>query len=36
MLEFIFSSIWHFLGACILLGIVFDGLTNIITAIKGN
>jgi hypothetical protein len=28
-LEFIFQSIWHFLGTSILLGIIFNGIGSI-------
>lgn len=33
-LRFVFSSFWTFLGTVVLLGIAFDGTTNIIKALR--
>ena len=35
ILQFIFSSLWHFLGTVVLLGVVFDGLTSVVQALRG-
>lgn len=35
MLEFIFTDIWHFWGACLLLAILGDVVCDVIKAIKG-
>jgi hypothetical protein len=36
LVEFIFSSFWIFTGFAFLLCIVFNGIAQIINAIKGN
>ncbi|HYE42737.1 MAG TPA: hypothetical protein VEA15_05025 [Caulobacteraceae bacterium] len=35
ILQFVFSSIWHFLGTVVLLGVIFDGLTSVVQALRG-
>ena len=34
ILEFIFSSIWHFLGVCLLMIIFLSAIADIIKTIK--
>lgn len=36
ILEFIFKDIWHFLGTCILLGIIGDYAVAVAREIRGN
>jgi hypothetical protein len=37
VLEFIFSDVWHFIGTCILLAIIFNnGIINIINKSKND
>ena len=34
ILKFIFSDIWHFLGTCLLLEIIFGNIGNIVVEHK--
>jgi hypothetical protein len=33
-IRFVFSGFWHFLGALVLFGAVFDGIAKIIRAVR--
>lgn len=35
VLEFIFASFWHFAGCFLILGLLVNGLVNIIEALRG-
>ena len=35
ILQFIFSDLWRFVGTVVLLGVIFDGLTSVVQALRG-
>lgn len=35
IVKFIFSSFWTFLGSVIFIGVIFEGLAQVIKAIRG-
>lgn len=34
LVEYILGDLWHFIGAIIILGVIFDGIIDVVKAFK--